>query len=180
MAGTASVKIDELLKPKELLLLSMTFEEADEWFRNFQAFLKHNERALAKQDILVIHALLNKSIEAKLSSTLGAHPDVEATKPIADRNGCLDKLRSMFIKKNPLWLRRHHYFMCIQQKGETVNDWWVKKTDKARECQLDTITVDDLRLLELIRGMHLFKLRQEFLRTKDQTLDGLLQIARNW
>ena len=43
VAGTTSVKINELLKPKELLLLSMTLEEADEWFRNFRAFLKHNE-----------------------------------------------------------------------------------------------------------------------------------------
>ena len=64
VAGTTSVKIDELLQPKELLLLSMTFEDADEWFCNFRAFLKHNERALANQDITVIHALLNKSIEA--------------------------------------------------------------------------------------------------------------------
>ena len=86
----------------------------------------------------------------------------------------------MFLEKNPLWLRRHYYFKCIQQKGETVNDWWVKKTDKAREAQLETITADDVRLLELIREVHLFKLRQEFLHTKDPTLDGLLQIARNW
>ena len=35
VAGTTSVKIDELLKPKELLLLSMTLEDADEWFHNF-------------------------------------------------------------------------------------------------------------------------------------------------
>ena len=123
---------------------------------------------------------MNKSIEAKLSSTLRAHPDVEATTPKADRNGCLDKLREMFLEKNPLWLRRHYYFKCIQQKGETVNDWWVKKTDKAREAQLETITADVIRLLALIRGVHSFKLRQEFLRTKDPTLDGLLQIARNW
>ena len=32
VAGTTSVKINELLKPKELPLLSMTIEEADEWF----------------------------------------------------------------------------------------------------------------------------------------------------
>ena len=122
VAGTTSVKIDELLQPKELLLLSMTLEEADQWFRNFRAFLKHNERALANQDISVIRALLNKSIEAKLSSTLRAHPDVEVTTLIADRIGCLDKLREMFLEKNQLWLRRHHYFKCIQQMGETVND----------------------------------------------------------
>ena len=75
----------------------------------------------------------------------------------------------MLLEKKPLWLRRHHYFKCIQQKEETVNDWWVKKTDKAREAQLETITADDIRLLELIRGVHLFKLRQEFLRTRDPT-----------
>ena len=123
---------------------------------------------------------MNKSIEAKMSSTLRAHPDVENTTPIADRNGCLNKLREMFLEKNLFWLRHHHYVKCIKQKGETVNDWWVKKTDKAREAQLETITADVIRLLALIRGVHSFKLRQEFLRTKDPTLDGLLQIARNW
>ena len=72
------------------------------------------------------------------------------------------------------------YFKCQQQKGETVNDWWVCKTNKARECNLEDITADDIRLLELIRGVHSVKLRQEFFRTKDPTLDGLLGIARNW
>ena len=54
----------------------------------------------------------------------------------------------------------------------------MRKTDKAGECNLEDITADDIRLLELIRGVHSFKLRQEFL-TKDPTLDGLLRIARN-
>ena len=40
--GGSSIKIDEMLKPKELLLSSMTLEEADQWFTNFRAFLKHN------------------------------------------------------------------------------------------------------------------------------------------
>ena len=70
--------------------------------------------------------------------------------------------------------------MCQQQKGETVNDGWVRKTDKARECNLEDITADDIQLLELIRGVHSFKLRQEFLKKKEPTLDGLLRIARNW
>ena len=43
-AGGTSIKIDEMLKPKELLLRSMTLEEADQWFTNFRAFLKHNEK----------------------------------------------------------------------------------------------------------------------------------------
>ena len=98
----------------------MTLEKANEWFRNFGASLKHNEQAPANQDSSVIRALLNKSIKAKLSSTLRTHPDVEATTPIADRNGCLDKLREMFLEKNLLWLGRHHYFKCIQQKYRQI------------------------------------------------------------
>ena len=42
--GGLSIKIDEMLKPKELLLRSMTLEEADQWFTNLRAFLKHNEK----------------------------------------------------------------------------------------------------------------------------------------
>ena len=76
--GTTTMKIDETLKPKELLATSMTLEEADEWFRSYKAFLKHNERALTKLDVQVHRALLNKSIEAKLSSALRALPVVQA------------------------------------------------------------------------------------------------------
>merc|ERR1739836_122055 len=86
---------------------------------------------LSRQDIRVSRALLNKSIEAALASSLRANPDIQATTPIAERNGCLDKLRDIFLEKNPLWLRRHYYFQCQQMKNESVNEWWVRKTEKA-------------------------------------------------
>ena len=143
-------------------------------------FLNIMKKIPSRQDISVSRALLNNSIEAGLSSALRADAKIQATAPIAEKDSCLDKLRAIFLEKNPLWWRRNHYFKCQQQKGETVNDWWVRKKNKARECNLEDITADDIRLLELIRGVHLVKLRQEFLRTKDPTLDGLLRIARNW
>ena len=118
-----SLKIDDMLKPKDLLMRSMSLEEADEWFESYRAFLAHNQKALDRQDIRVSRALLNKSIEAALASSLRAHPDIGATTPIADRDGCLDKLRDIFLEKNPLWLRRHYYFKCQQLKGESVNEW---------------------------------------------------------
>ena len=83
--GHVAPKIDEMLKPKEPLLLSMSLEEADEWFTGYKAFFKHNERALANQDVSVSRALLNKSIEAKLSSALRAA--VQDTAPITGSNG---------------------------------------------------------------------------------------------
>ena len=178
--GATNIKIDETLKPKELLATSMTLEEADEWFRGYKAFLKHNERALRKLDVQVNRALLNKSIEAKLSSALRALPGVLDTTSITDPDGCLEKLRSIFLDKNLLLLRRHYYFKRFQGDHETVNEWWAKKIDKARECALATITADEIRMLELIRGVKSFKLRQEFLRQSDPTLEGLLKIAKNW
>ena len=63
-----------MLKPKELMMCSMTLEEADEWFESYRAFLAHNERTLARQDIKVSRALLNRSIEAGLASSLRAPP----------------------------------------------------------------------------------------------------------
>ena len=70
-----------MLKPKELLMRSMSLEEADEWFESYRAFLAHNEKALARQDIKVSRALLNKSIEAALASSLRAHPDIQPLHP---------------------------------------------------------------------------------------------------
>ena len=35
-------------------------------------------------------------------------------------------------------------------------------------------------MMELIKGIDSQKLRQEFLRQKEPTLEGLLQIAKNW
>ena len=54
--------------------MSKTLEEANEWFRGYETFLKHNERALWKHDVQVNQALLNKSIISKLSLALRALP----------------------------------------------------------------------------------------------------------
>ena len=52
-ASGGNIKIDDMLKPKELLMRSMSLEEADEWFESYRAFLAHNEKALSRQDIKV-------------------------------------------------------------------------------------------------------------------------------
>ena len=61
-----------------------------------------------------------------------------------------------------------------------MEEWWSRKCNKARECTFATITADGISMLELIRGVSLTKLRQEFLIQKDPTLEKLLQIAKNW
>ena len=136
---------------------------------------------MTKMDISVKRALLNKCLDTKLVSALRTHKDVTYTTEIdALSTGCLAKLLEIFLEKNPLWLRRHRYFQCSQIKSETIKEWWARKLDKARECRLNEITPDEIAMLELIRGIDSQKLRQEFLRQKEPTLEGLLQIAKNW
>ena len=84
------------------------------------------------------------------------------------------------MEKNPLFLRRHRYQQCRQTQGESVAEWWVRKKAKERECELDKITIDDIRLLELIRGVRDPKLKEEFLKKKKPMLNKLLEIAGLW
>ena len=158
----------------------MTLEEADQWFESYKAFINFNKRSMIRLEISVRRVLLNKCLDSKMVSALRTHKDVLPTTEIDAPNGCLVRLREIFLEKNPLWLRRHGYFQCVQDESETVEEWWSRKLDKARECQLERITQDEIGMLELIRGIESQRLRQEFLKQKDPTLDGLLQIAKNW
>ena len=178
--GSGAIKIDEILKPEELLSSEMNLEEADQWFDSYRAYITFNKRNMAKLEISVRRQLLNKSLDPKMVSALRTHKDITPTTKIDAPNGCLDKLRAIFLEKNPLWLRRHAYFRCVQAKGETVDEWWSKKLDKARECLLADITEEQINLLELIRGVQNPNLKREFLKQKDPKLDDLLQIAKNW
>ena len=70
--------------------------------------------------------------------------------------------------------------MCVQQPNESFSEFWARKLSKARECELDRIQRDDVLLLELIRGVSDPKLKEEFLRQRNPTLDGLKAIAEQW
>ena len=93
-----TAKIDELLKPKELLSSEMTLEEADEWFESYNPFISYNKRSVTKMDISVKRALLNKCLDTKLVSALRTHKDVTPTTEIdAPGTRCLAELRERLL-----------------------------------------------------------------------------------
>ena len=47
------MKIEELLKPKEPLIETMTLEEAQHWIKRYEAFLEHNKDVLNNEGIKV-------------------------------------------------------------------------------------------------------------------------------
>ena len=179
-ASGGNTKIDDTLKPRQELLRSFTLEEANIWFDGFKAYFNHNEKVIQKLPPSVRRQILNNSIEAGLANALQADDEVTAETPIIGDNGCLSRLRQIFLEKNPLFLRRHRYQQCRQTQGESVAEWWVRKKAKERECELDKITIEDICLLELIRGVRDPKLKEEFLKKKKPTLNELLEIAGLW
>ena len=182
-ASSGPIKIEDTLKPKELLSEDMNLEEANLWFKAYRAHLSYNKVNMAKQEIQVRRAMLDLCLDSRMASALRAHEkvkddtEIDATDPKA---GCLNILREIFLERNPVWLRRHWYFQCVQAQDETVEQWWNRKQDKGRQCDLEQITAKDIRMLELIRGISSQALRKEFLKQKEPTLDTLIQIAKNW
>ena len=51
--GSGAIKIDEILKPKELLSSEMNLEEADQWFDSYRAYISFNKRNMTKLEISV-------------------------------------------------------------------------------------------------------------------------------
>jgi hypothetical protein len=100
----------------------------------------------------------------------------------------LDVLNNVFKAKYPAWFRRFEYFQSVQADGESVEDWWSKKTQLEDYCNLNEIKAEDLRILELIRGVKP-GMRMKFLEdgtkpseNEDEpgapTVDRLLRLAR--
>ena len=88
---------------------------------------------------LVRRQILNNVIEAGLASALQTDDDVTMATPILGENGCLTRLKNIFLEKNPLFLRRYRFQQCSQTQGETVPEWWIRKKAKVHECELDKI-----------------------------------------
>ena len=100
-------------------------EEANLWFDAYQAHIGFNKANMAKLDIKVRRAMLNGCLDTRMASALRTHKKITAETEInTPDNGCLDILREIFLEKNPLWLRRHWYFQCVQAKDESMEQWW--------------------------------------------------------
>ena len=112
-------KIINTLKPKSPLNEEMTLEEAQLWFKNYRAHLTYNKDALAKQEIQVQRAMLDVDLDPRMASALRSHEKIKDETKIdaTDQEvSCLETLREIFLEKNPLWLRRHWYFQCVQKQ----------------------------------------------------------------
>ena len=179
LGGTShTVKIDETLKP-EKLLRSFSLEEFNAWSDKFKAYFDHNKKTVDKS-IVISRQLLNNVLDLKLLNALKTEEGVQDATPILAEGGCLDKLKSIFLKESPLFVRRYNFLKHVQDPREPFSDWWVAKKSKARECDFENITREDIMLLGLMTGVYDPKLKEKFLRQEKPTTEQLVKIAESW
>ena len=177
-SANQSPKIDDTLKP-EKLLRSYTLEEFNAWSEKFQAYYDHNKKTLDKS-ITISRQILNNLLDLKLLNALKTEEGVKDDTPILANGGCLSKLKDIFLKESPLFVRRYNFLKHVQDPRQPFGDWWVTKKSKDRECELDRITKEDMMLLSLMTGVHDPRLKEQFLRQENPTTEALVKIAESW
>ena len=176
--ASGNIKIDDTLKP-EKLLKSYTLEEFNAWEEKFRAYYDHNKKTLDKS-ITISRQILNNLLDLKLVNALKTEEGVRDDSPILANGGCLQKLKAIFLKESPLYLRRYNFLQHVQGPREPFGDWWVTKKSKAKECELGTITEEDMMVLSLMTGVHDPRLKEKFLRQENPTTETLVKIAESW
>ena len=136
--------------------------------------MAHNATNLEHHEASVPRELLEVNIDPTMKLKLRSK-----AKPDTSINDCLNILEKVYLLKYPAWYRRYEYF---------VEDWWARKSQLEEYCNLADIKPEDLRILELIRGVRSAGLQAEFLKdgtkhNEDEaaapTVDRLLRIARS-
>ena len=77
-------------------------------------------------------------------------------------------------------IRRHAFTSCKQELGEPFMTWWEKKTRKAQECAINTMTANNWLQLELLRGVNDPGLQKRLLQERKPLLKDLISIAMQW
>ena len=144
-------RTNDMLKPKKLLEENMSLEAALHWFKTYKNHLDLNKVMLAQQSIGVRRGILENDIDPHMANALGAHSNVKDDTSIDD---CLNILKEIFMEKNPIWVRRKMWFECIQKDNESVTQWWNRKLEIAKQCDLEHMKPEELAMLQFMMGIN--------------------------
>ena len=91
---------------------------------------------------------------------------------------CMEKIRELFLEKNPLIVRHLDLFSQKQPEGILFTSWWAKMTQMRKECDQLSMTAEDHWLNFLKCNMYKGDLQQKFLRLDAPDEEKVLKIAR--
>ena len=173
----ATARLVESFKPA-ILTRDYTLEEFNAWNQCFRGYYQANKKLLEANGAEFQRNFLFSVIDVKFQTLLQTDDTVTNETVIMGPNNLLAKLKASFMADHPLYVRRYHFHEYRQAKGQSFPDWWNAKKLKAQECELERVRKDDVMLMELICGVADEKLRNEFLKTDDPTVEKLVKNRR--
>jgi hypothetical protein len=99
-----SLKLDTLLKPKDVLSRTMSLDEFNQWLEKFEAYLEWNKTTVDDHQLSekTKRQLLNDCIDANLAAALKTDEKVTDETTMRDHDGCLKRLEVYFLEEHTL------------------------------------------------------------------------------
>ena len=116
---------------------------------------------------------ISPNLKEMLSESYEEEEDEQRLEFMGNR-GLLAKLRTHMLSV----VKRIYKFQIIKQNsGEHCTVWWEKKAAMATLCKLDTVSRQDIFILQLIQGVYDANLKKTLLNKIDEDLCGLVRLA---
>ena len=184
VANSKTPKMNTAFKPSTLLA-SNNLQEFYAWERSFLGYYEQNQEFLATTTPQLRQLFVTDLLDSKLQSALVTDTTLTMDTPIKginenDENSILSWIKNHILRHKPLHIRRYEYSNCKQNPKESFGDWWTRKLMKAKECDLEKVTVESIQITELICGIVDERLREEILRIKDPTLETLVALGKRF
>lgn len=168
------------LKP-EMLNLDTTPTEFTIWLDRFDTYYtssKMNLSTLREQQqyfFSCMSPLLAHRLKGKITSSLPVLPPVgtPAQKEDEKPNSCITALVRDFRHRFPIFLRRLAFYRSQQAQGQLMSEWVLSLTDQGDQCELDTMSTDDLYVHRILTGCTNDALLKELLKLKQPTFAEL-------
>ena len=163
-------------KPLTVLCDNMTNNQKLVWFEAFETCLENND--LEQENLVEYHIqrrMLFDFISPELAEMLTEKNDDEQT--LTGDQGLLATLRTHVLSVNA---RRYKFQLRDQHRGERCASWWERKTAMASLCELDTVSEQDILVLQLVQGVYDEELKRTLLNKIDDDLDSLIELAHAW
>ena len=167
-----SCKINESLRPFTLKSDHNSLDYAD-WKLKFKAFASAS--SLSNAPLMEQRQYLYNCLDSSLSRELRLR--VVDDTGLYEEDGCIEILDDIFERKYPLFTRRVEFHRLTQRKNQSVLDYINTVRRHGDQSEIHNMDADDIYVMRIIQGCADEKVKEQFLRAPDPSLDDLIKIA---
>ena len=178
-------KLDVSWRPP-ILSSEATITELNSWMETFDAHVDANKEYITACTNNMKKTFMTSLWDAKLNAAFKADTTMKnvfiiRNQPEAGDAPSLSKwLKKHILRFQPLYVLRYKYSQIKQVSGESFAQFWTRKVIASQEADLENITPEAVAITEVITSVNDEKLRNEFLKLQNPTLQKLLDIGHQF